>query len=543
MKIALAQINTLIGDIKGNVQKILDYIEKASKQNADIVVFPELTITGYPPKDLLEKHHFYESNVKALLKIKENAKIPCIVGFIDKNENESGKYLFNAAAYIENNEIKAVHRKCLLPNYDVFDESRYFDPDIEIATFTLKEKKFAITICEDLWNETLPLKRKLYDYNPVDELVKIKPDFLINIAASPYGIKKKKLRENMLTKIAQRVETRLIYVNQIGGQDDLIFDGHSFVTDKNGVITGCKGFEEFLKIYDTQAELKKYVDYENHEEEILKALVLGLKDYLRKCGFEKVILGLSGGIDSALTAAIAVKALGPENVKGVLMPSEYSTSHSLTDAENLAGNLGIDYEIVPIKEIYNAYIEQLKPKFKGKGFDVTEENIQARIRGNIIMAFSNKFGYMPIATGNKSELSCGYCTLYGDMSGGLCVIGDVYKTEVYKLSRYINKDREIIPENTITKPPSAELRPDQKDSDALPEYDELDGILKLYIEEWASVDEIVSAGFDNAVVKKILRLVDVNEYKRRQAAPVLKISLKAFGTGRRMPIAQGWKEI
>ncbi len=542
MNIALAQINPLIGDIWGNTEKILEYISKAKEMGADLVIFPELTISGYPPKDLLEKHHFIESNVQALDEIRGKAEIPVVVGFMDKNEEDSGKYLFNACAFIENQKIKSVHRKCLLPNYDVFDESRYFDPDIAVSTFELCGYKFAMTICEDLWNETMPMKRKLYDYNPVDELVKIKPDFVINVAASPYGIKKKKLREDMLTQISKRVKVPLIYVNQVGGQDDLIFDGHSFIADQKGVVTECPGFEEHLKIYDTNAAYKNFIKYNKDEEEILNALTLGLKDYLKKCKFEKVVLGLSGGIDSALTAVIAVNALGKENVKGILMPSEYSTSHSVTDAEDLAKNLGIDYEIVPIKEMYHAYIKQLEPFFKDTEFDVTEENIQARIRGNVIMAFSNKFGYMPIATGNKSELSCGYCTLYGDMSGGLCVIGDVYKTEVYKLCRYINRDGEIIPENTITKPPSAELRPGQKDSDSLPDYDTLDGILKLYIEEWAGVDAIVETGYDEAVVRRILRLVDINEYKRRQAAPVLKISLKAFGTGRRMPIAQGWKE-
>lgn len=542
MKIALAQINPLVGDIKGNTKKIIEYINKAYDLNADLVIFPELSITGYPPQDLLEKQHFVENNIIALEKIKNEAKIPIVVGFVKINQEAEGKYLYNASAFIKDGEIVSLHKKCLLPTYDVFDENRYFDSDLKIGTFELNGIKFAMTICEDLWNETMPLHRKIYRYNPVDDLIKIKPNIVINIAASPYGIKKRKLRKNMLNQISIKLNANLIYVNQASGQDELIFDGHSFVATPKGVILELKGFEEDIKIYDTENQTKELYTYSCEEEEILNALTFGLKDYLKKCSFKTVVLGLSGGIDSALTAAIAVRALGSENVMGLLMPSQYSTDHSLKDAVDLADNLNMKYEIIEIKNIFSSYLTQLEDFFKDTVFNVAEENIQARIRGNLIMAFSNKFGYLPLATGNKSEISCGYCTLYGDMSGGLCVIGDVYKTEVYKLSRYINTEREIIPKNTLIKPPSAELKPDQKDSDFLPEYEILDEILKMYIEEWASVDEIIKKGFEANTVRRIVRLVDINEYKRRQAAPVLKVSLKSFGSGRRMPIAQGWIE-
>ncbi len=542
MKIALAQLNPLIGDIKGNTDKIIQYAQKASDNGADLIVFPELTIPGYPPRDLLEKQHFVENNVIALEQIKECVSIPAVIGFVKFNQEGEGKKFYNAAAYINDGEIIALHQKILLPTYDVFDENRYFDSDTRIGTFRLKGKLFALTICEDLWNDTLPMKRKIYRINPVDELLKLKPDYVINIAASPYGVQKKELRENMLTSISQKISAPIIYVNQIGGQDELVFDGHSFVANQEGVVFALSGFQEEIKIYDTEKTEKSYTGYSCDEEELFYALVLGLKDYVTKCRFQSVVFGLSGGIDSALTAVIAKEALGAENVTGILMPSHFSSSHSVDDAVALAKNLGINYHIIPIKNIYNDYLKELEIPFKELKFNVAEENIQARIRGNLVMAFSNKFGMLPLATGNKSEISCGYCTLYGDMCGGLCVIGDVYKTDVYKLSRYINREKEIIPESTMIKPPSAELRPDQKDSDSLPEYDILDEILKMYIEDWASAGEIIKSGFDEKIVQKVVRLVDVNEYKRRQAAPVLKVSLKSFGTGRRMPIAQGWTE-
>jgi NAD+ synthase (glutamine-hydrolysing) len=541
MKIAICQTNTLVGDLKGNADKILSFAKTAKEQGADIAIFPELTITGYPPGDLLDKKHFIKNNLIELERVVKDISIPAVLGFVNDIKDTPGKDLFNSAAFIEKGKVIAVHNKCLLPTYDVFDEARYFNFDNKVGTFSFMRKKFALTICEDLWNQTFDIEERLYSLNPVDCLVEIKPDFVINIAASPYGKNKKNIREKMLSAISKKVGCPVVYVNQIGGQDELIFDGHSFVSTNGEIIYSCPGFKEGIFIYDTEKTYSNYISYSCNEEEVLNALVLGLRDYLSKCGFKKVVLGLSGGIDSALVAAIASLAIGKENVKGILMPSKFSSAHSVDDALSLVNKLGINHEIIPIKDIYESYISTLKESFKNKDFDVTEENIQARIRGNIIMAFSNKFNMLALSTGNKSEVACGYCTLYGDMSGGLSVIADIYKTKVYKLAKYINKDEEIIPYSTINKAPSAELRLDQKDSDSLPEYDILDDILKLYIEETLSATEIIKKGFDEAVVKRIIRLVDLNEYKRRQAAPALKVSLKAFGIGRRMPIAQGYR--
>ncbi len=529
MKIALAQINTKVGDLKGNTDLIIQNIYAAKNRGANLVVFPELCITGYPPRDLLDFECFIDDNLKALETIKENTEnIAVIVGYIDKNPAEEGKKYFNAAAVIENKEITAKYYKRLMPFYDIFDETRYFEPGKENLAVKIKDKNFIITICEDLWNDKDYWKRTLYRVNPAQEILNLDFDCIINISASPFVLNKEKERLSIFKNLAVKAKKPIIYVNQVGGNDDLIFDGASFSLDERGVITArCGQFKEDLVI----DELKPLS--ESEEESIFNALSLGLKDYCHKTGFKKVVLGLSGGIDSAVTAVIAAHALGPENVLGITLPSMYSSAGSVCDSEKLAANLGIDFKEIPIKEKFDTYV-------KGeKHMDLAEENLQARIRANILMIYSNREGRLLLTTGNKSELAVGYCTLYGDMCGGLAVISDVPKVMVYRLANYINRNNEIIPQDIITKPPSAELRPDQKDQDTLPPYDVLDDILKDFIEDNKSITEI-SKKYPEEIVKDVIKKVNLSEYKRRQAALGLKVTTKAFGTGRRFPVVQGY---
>lgn len=548
MKIAIAQINTTIGAFKKNCEKICAFVDRAAKKEIDLIVFPEMTITGYPPKDLLDRPGFVSDNIEALENIKKHSSdIAIIVGYVDLNSDKKGKYLFNAAAFIHNGAIISKHYKSLLPSYDVFDEHRYFKPASLISTTEYNGTKFGITICEDIWTSDNYLNYPIYHIDPVKELVEQKAEFIVNISASPFNRGKIKDRNKLISNLTTKHRTPLIYVNQVGGNDDLIFDGNSIVYNAEGtIVSQCASFEEDLmfveikdrKCYAIDDKSKPLDDPPCNTANIYNALILGLKDYVTKCGFKKVVLGLSGGIDSAVVAVIAAKAVGKENVIGVAMPSKYSTKESVNDAEELAKNLGIEFKIIPIVDIHNIYTETFAPLFKGLPEDATEENLQARMRGNIIMALSNKFGYLVLTTGNKSELAVGYCTLYGDMCGGLAVISDVPKMMVYDIARFINSEIVIIPLNTIEKAPSAELRPNQSDQDSLPPYPILDAILKAYIEDAMTVDQIAKLGYDKDQVHEIIKKVNRNEYKRKQAAPGLRVTSKAFGSGRRIPIAQ-----
>ncbi|MBX7153259.1 NAD+ synthase [bacterium] len=544
MKIALAQINTRTGDLDNNADAIIRSLRQAENAGADLVVFPELTITGYPPEDLVEKRAFVKKNLAVLERIaRETKNTGVIIGFAYPNESGKGHPVFNSAALMDHGQIVGIQHKTLLPNYDVFDEMRHFEPAVERKTLTFRGKKIGVSICEDAWNDKDFWKHPLYPNDPVEELARQKCDVLINISASPFSIKKNVLRLNMFKNIAVKYRLPVVMVNLIGGNDSLIFDGCSFVLDADGnILAQAKAFEEdfFVVDLDKKTGIINAWD-ESEEKEITDALVLGVRDYLRKCHFNKAIIGLSGGIDSALVAAITTMAIGKDKVIGVAMPSRYSSDHSVADARQLAQNLGIEFRLIPIEPMFKPYLEGLSTEFKGMNEDITEENLQARIRGNILMALSNKFNAIVLSTGNKSELAVGYCTIYGDMCGGLAVISDIPKTMVYQIARWINREREIIPHNTIDKAPSAELRPDQTDQDSLPPYDVLDGILKAYIEDLKEYDEIVTMGFKPEVVDKVLKLVDRNEYKRRQAAPGLRVTSKAFGFGRRLPIAQGWR--
>jgi len=544
MKIALAQINTRTGDLSGNTEKILDTIARARTLGADLVILPELTITGYPPEDLVEKNLFVQKNMTALDRVvAETHDIGAVVGFISPNESGEGHPAFNSVALIENRKILGVQHKSLLPNYDVFDEMRHFEAAKERKIFTYRGKRIGLAICEDSWNDKDFWPHPLYHTDPIADLAEQSCDWIINISASPFSIDKNLLRLEMFKNTSKKYRIPSVLVNLVGGNDSLIFDGCSFALNAQGeMIAQCRAFEEDMVLVDDDSVKGPFSPWQlNEEEQILEALILGVRDYLKKCGFKKSIIGLSGGIDSALVAAITVQAIGKENVIAVAMPSRYSSQHSLEDAKKLAENLGIEYRVIPIEGMFQSYIESLAPQFKGLPMDTTEENIQARIRGNILMALSNKFNAIVLSTGNKSELAVGYCTIYGDMCGGLAVISDVPKTMVYKLAHWINREKEIIPQHSITKTPSAELRPNQSDQDTLPPYEILDGILKAYIEDLKEFDEIVALGYDAAVVKNILTLIDRNEYKRRQAAPGLRVTSKAFGFGRRLPIAQGWR--
>jgi len=543
MKIALAQINTTVGDIEGNGEKIYEAIGKAKDQKADLVVFSEMTITSYPPRDLLDKDSFIEDNLRKLDEIAGwTDGIGVICGFVDRNLTGTGKNLFNAAAFLYEGKIVSRQYKSLLPTYDVFDEARYFEPAPEREILRFKEKALAVSICEDVWNDKDFWKRRLYAIDPAEKLMSKGGEVLINISASPYSTGKLSLRQEMLSEIARKYKRSFVYVNQVGGNDELVFDGASFAINAEGEVAAqCRDFEEDMVVYDTDNQDGPIHPVSNGEASVLKALVMGTRDYTQKCGFSKAVLGLSGGIDSSLTVVIAVQALGKDNVLAVMMPSPYSSKGSLGDAKRLANNLGIQYRIIPITSIFRAYEDSLKEIFKGKGPDVTEENIQARIRGNLLMAISNKFGYLVLTTGNKSEVAVGYSTLYGDMAGGLAVISDVPKTLVYGLAKYVNREREIIPLEIIEKAPSAELRPNQRDEDSLPPYAILDGILKAYVEDNLNPKAIVGLGYPSELVEDVILRVDANEFKRRQAVPGLRVTSKAFGIGRRLPIAQKYR--
>jgi NAD+ synthase (glutamine-hydrolysing) len=559
VRIALAQINPTVGDFSGNLNRVAGYMERAAEQGAELVMFPELAVCGYFPADLLEKDIFLQRSEETLLEIAKLTLGPdrpaVLIGVPMRCESEGAKPARNVAAVLEDGEVRFVQQKRLLPFYDVFDEQRYFEPAERQSLTVIKGRAVAITVCEDAWNDKLFWPRQNYPVDPVEDLMRqwgALPQplsgqrLIVNISASPYWHGKIDLRHKMIAALARRHRAAIVMVNQVGADDSLIFDGSSFAMDADGELIGsAKSFAEDLVIVETTtpAELQNSVIAERRPadleiERTWEALVLGTRDYVRKCGFSKAIVGLSGGIDSAVVGAIAVAALGGENVQGVGMPSEFSSSGSLTDAEKLANNLGIPFSVVAIKDIYTEFTGALEPFFRGSSFGLAEENIQPRIRGTLLMGISNKTGALVLTTGNKSEMACGYCTLYGDMVGALAVIGDVYKTEVYALARWLNREREVIPEDTITKPPSAELRPGQKDTDSLPAYEVLDPILRAYIEEYRSADDIAEAeGVELELVRKVIRLVELSEYKRQQAAPVLKVSRKSFGMGRRFPIA------
>lgn len=553
MKIAIAQLNPIIGDIKRNAKNIINEAQKAHDNQAHLLLTPELSLCGYPPKDLLFNSYFVTLMAEKLEEIAQ--KIPpnlaTLIGIATHNENASirgEKPLYNNVAFLYQGKIQQIFHKTLLPTYDVFEESRYFAEGKQPDWFSLNGIKIGVTICEDLWNDEHFWGQKKYQFNPITELVKKEIDLIVNLSASPYSLGKQKLREKMLTHLVNQHKKPIIYVNQIGGNDDLIFDGNSFAISKQKIIVtrlkNCQTDLNYLEFDENKKDLLPSDDInlliDDDNEEIYQALVLGVKDYAKKCGFTQAVIGLSGGIDSALVAHIAVTALGSENVLGVLMPSPYSSENSIIDAEKLAKNLGIITQRIPIQEIMNSFDESLKEIFINQKIGVAEENIQSRIRGSLLMALANKFGYLLLSTGNKSEMAVGYCTLYGDMNGGLAVIADVPKTKVFALCHWLNKDREIIPENILTKPPSAELKPDQKDEDSLPPYPILDDILERYINRHQSSEEIIASGHDQEIVKQVVKLVMRAEFKRKQAPPVLKITDRAFGTGWKMPIASQW---
>jgi len=546
MKISIAQINPVIADIEGNYGKIILCCTRAVDAGADLVVFPEMATIGYPPMDLLEQKKLINDNLDSIERIARNCgSIAVICGFVDY-DRDNPPMLYNGAVFIENGEIRSRHYKTLLPAYDVFDELRYFSPGKRRVPVDFGGKKIGITVCEDIWNdldyENVYTEHRHYPMDPVRDLLDQGADLIINISASPYVRGKNTAKWQMISSVARKNGVPVLYVNQVGGNDSLIFDGNSLYFGNDGrFLVRAASFEEDLVTFDDETAGAEVMVAEEEQEDIRKALVLGLRDYVRKCGFTRVVVGLSGGIDSALTAALAVEALGKENVLGITMPSRFSSSGSVDDSVDLAERLGIELKKIPIEEIFTTYRETLDGLFRGLSEDVTAENLQARIRGNLLMAASNKFGNMLLTTGNKSELAMGYCTLYGDMSGGLAVISDLPKTLVYRLAEHINRNGEIIPVATITKPPSAELRENQKDEDSLPPYPLLDGILECYIEKLMSADEIIALGYAEEVVRDVLIKVDLNEYKRRQAPPGLKVTSKAFGIGRRIPIAQRFR--
>ncbi len=582
MRIALAQINPTVGDFSGNLKKIKEFVERAAAAGAALVVFPELAVCGYPPADLLEKEVFVQRAEEALAELAAltrasgsgSSRPAVLCGSPMRCESVSGKRVRNVAVLMEDGEIKFVQQKMLLPFYDVFDEQRYFEPARKQMLVVVKGQAVAITVCEDAWNDKLFWPRQMYPVDPIEELMRqwaVLPQplsehrLIVNISASPFWQGKQELRQRMIGALANRHRATVVMVNQVGANDSLIFDGASFAAGPDGeVFAEARSFEEDLLLIETEGEVAAWRDApgplgeperpmvegppqpssENSDRiaRLWLALVLGTRDYLHKCGFRKAIVGLSGGIDSALVAAIAVAALGAEDVLGVGMPSEFSSTGSVQDAERLAKNLGIGFSMIPIHAIYEQFVGLLQPVYRmagaEAGFSLAEENLQPRIRGSLLMALSNKTGALVLTTGNKSEMACGYCTLYGDMVGALAVIGDLYKTEVYELSRWLNSQREVIPADTLTKPPSAELRPGQKDTDSLPPYDLLDPILRAYIEDYKSCEEIaLSQAVDLVQVRKVIRLVELSEYKRQQAAPILKVSRKSFGMGRRFPIA------
>jgi len=539
MKLACLQLNATVGDLAGNLEKVVAAYGKAVARGAELVLAPELFLTGYPPRDLLNHADFIQANEEANARLAGSiGEVPLICGILLKSTERPGKPLSNAAGFFVNGRLEQVVSKCLLPTYDVFDEGRYFEPGRSCQPVLWQGKRLGITICEDIWNDSDFWNDRLYPVDPVRELVRQGIDLLINISASPWHQGKEKLRVAMLQKIAETEKIPLVQVNMVGGNDELLFDGHSLAVNRHGkLLARGRSFAEEILMVDLEARPGEQ-GWPCPEELLFSALSLGVRDYVQKCGFKQVVLGLSGGIDSALTAVLAVEAVGPENVLGVLMPSRYSSEGSLSDAEALARKLEIEWKVLPIEDSFQALLKHLQPVLEGTQPDLTEENLQSRLRGLTLMAISNKTGRLVLTTGNKSELAAGYCTLYGDMCGGLAVISDVPKTEVYRLARWINRRDEIIPWNSITKPPSAELRPDQTDQDSLPPYDVLDGILDAYVVKGRSVADIAQAGCSEKLVRELIRKFDLSEYKRRQAAPGLRVTTKAFGAGRRMPIAK-----
>ena len=551
MRIAIAQLNPIVGDIEGNAERILDAAQTAFNRGAELLLTPELSLCGYPPRDLLLNLGFVEKMSRQLQLLSQQLpeKLAVLVGFVEKNPSATvrgEKPLFNSIALLKSQEIKQIFTKRLLPTYDVFDEDRYFASGKESQYFQLTENnvKIGVTICEDVWNDEQFWGQRQYAVNPIADLANLGVDLIVNLSASPYSVGKQKLRESLLSHSATRYNLPIVYVNQVGGNDDLIFDGDSVAFNRQGeVIYRAQAFTSSLELIEFNQDLLPAVIHPlpiDEDEEIYRALVLGVRDYVHKCGFKRVIFGLSGGIDSSLVAAIATDALGKENVLAVMMPSPYSSDHSISDAVALVNNLGIKSEKLAIKEIMTAYDQLLERLFAGTDFGIAEENLQSRIRGNLLMALSNKFGHLLLSTGNKSEMAVGYCTLYGDMNGGLAVIADVPKTRVYSLCRWLNRHGEIIPLNVINKAPSAELKPNQKDQDSLPPYEILDAILALLIDRHQSAEQIIAAGFEPEIVQKVIKLVKNAEFKRKQAPPGLKISDRAFGTGWRMPIASRW---
>lgn len=543
MKIALAQLNYFIGDFEGNLAKMVNATSHAVAQGAELVIFSELAVCGYPPLDLLERHDFIDRSVACVQELAKSIdpQTGVLVGGPELNPEKEGKLLFNSVFFLNGGTIRQVFRKSLLPTYDIFDEYRYFEPNRQYSILEFKGKRLAVTICEDLWDEQ-PFesefsRSRLYTTNPLEELMKFRPHAIINLAASPFSHQKMEIKQSIFTGKASRYDLPLLYCNQTGAQTELIFEGGSLAINARGEVARRLGFfREEVSVIDLDTMGTGEGEIPVRIAMVHDALICGISDYFSKLHFKKATLGLSGGIDSAVTLALATQALGPENLHVLLLPSQYSSSHSVDDSVQLAGNLGVKYDILTIESLFNRFRQTLEPVFGGLPEDIAEENIQARIRGTLLMALSNKFGHILLNTSNKSETAVGYGTLYGDMSGGLSVLGDVYKTDVYRLAKYINRDSEVIPQSIITKPPSAELRPDQKDTDSLPPYDQLDQILEAYIERQLPPPKLGEMGFDPDLVNRIIRMVDQNEYKRYQTPPILRISSKAFGVGRRLPL-------